>query len=310
MSEIPSRINILGVGVHPINMDQALDAIDGWIARDEKHYVCLTPIYSILACQDDPDLKQVFNQSGLTTPDGMPLVWISRASGHPRANRVYGPDVMQSVAQRSVTPGYRHVLLGGHSGVPERVRDFLEVQFPGIQVVGCLSPAFGGMTGEQDAALVAEINAASPDIVWVALGSPRQEKWMAEHVEALNAHVLIGVGAAFDFLSGRKRQAPRWIQRSGLEWLFRLATEPRRLWRRYLRYPHFLVLYLAQVLGLKDYDFEQTGVQPPALEPQAPADIASSGAGDLETGRAVGYPRRPRPRADCPRSARHHRAGH
>ncbi len=275
---------MLGVGVHPINMGQALDAIDRWIARGEKHYVCLTPIHSILACQDDPDMKRVFNQSGLTTPDGMPLVWISRASGHHQANRVYGPDVMRSVSQRSVALGYRHFLLGGHPGVPERVQEVLESDYPGIQVVGRLSPAFGEMNGEQDAELVVEINAASPDIVWVALGSPRQEKWMAEHVQALNAHVLIGVGAAFDFLSGRKPHAPRWIQRSGLEWLFRLASEPRRLWRRYLRYPIFTVMYAAQLLGLKRY--VMIGAGSPSSE--VPNDPRPSLPGQTSTAGPVG----------------------
>jgi N-acetylglucosaminyldiphosphoundecaprenol N-acetyl-beta-D-mannosaminyltransferase len=255
---LPERMNILGVGVHPINMDQALVAIERWIEHREKHYVCLAPIHNVLACQDDPELKRIFNQSGLTTPDGMPLVWMAWAKGYRRADRVYGPDLMESLCRRSVGPGYRHFLLGGHPGVAQQVEALLERRFPGLRVVGTLSPPFSPMTGDREAEMLATINAASPDIVWVALGSPRQEHWMADCIASLDATVLIGVGAAFDFLSGRKRQAPRWMQRSGLEWLFRLASEPRRLWRRYLRYPIFFLLLGAQLVGLRRFELEIT----------------------------------------------------
>jgi N-acetylglucosaminyldiphosphoundecaprenol N-acetyl-beta-D-mannosaminyltransferase len=256
-------MNILGVGVHPIDMDQALNAIEGWIERREKHYVCLAPIHNVLACQDDPDLKRIFNRSGLTTPDGMPLVWIAWAKGYRQADRVYGPDLMESLCRRSVGPGYRHFLLGGHPGIAQKVQALLEHRFPGLRIVGTLSPPFGPTNEDREAVIRAAINAASPDIVWVALGSPMQERWMADHINNVNAMVLIGVGAAFDFLSGRKRQAPRWMQRSGLEWLFRLANEPRRLWRRYLRYPIFFLLLGAQLVGLRRFVLELTKEEDP-----------------------------------------------
>ncbi len=256
---LPPRTNVLGVGVHPINMDQALEAIDGWIERGEQHYVCLAPVHNILACQDDPDLKSIFNHSGLTTPDGMPSVWICRPRGYKQAGRVYGPDLMAAVCQTTAATGERHFLLGGHPGVPEIVREELQANYPGLNIVGTFSPPFGPGDPDSEEQTLAAINGVSPDIVWVALGSPRQERWMAEHLDKLNASVLIGVGAAFDFLSGRKRQAPRWMQTSGLEWLFRLTTEPRRLWRRYARYPLFVVYFAVQLLGLRRFEMDTGG---------------------------------------------------
>ncbi len=204
-------------------------------------------------------------------------------SGSPEPAATLGPTVStaptcsSAVCARSVHGGHRHFLLGGHPGVPERVKAALEQAHPGVQIVGTLSPPFGPAGEDAVEAVLAAINAAAPDIVWVALGSPRQERWMAQHQGDLDASVLIGVGAAFDFLAGRKPHAPRWIQRSGFEWLFRLATEPRRLWRRYLRYPLFAVLFLAQLIGLKRYDeaFEEqgaSGVDGDGTAPATPGD--------------------------------------
>jgi N-acetylglucosaminyldiphosphoundecaprenol N-acetyl-beta-D-mannosaminyltransferase len=166
--------------------------------------------------------------------------------------------------------------MGGHPDVPEVVKAALERAHPGVEIVGMLSPPFGPLSDQEEEAMLAAINAAAPDIVWVALGSPRQEKWMAEHQEALNAKVLIGVGAAFDFISGRKPHAPRWVQRSGLEWLFRLASEPGRLWGRYLRYPQFAVLLAAQLLGFKHYTLMTVD------EPGSGSDGSPHSQGDVE----------------------------
>lgn len=281
--DLPPRTNVLGVGVHPINMEQAVDAIRGWIRRGEKHYVCLAPIHNILACQDDTDLKSLFNHSGLTTPDGMPLVWICRARGYKQAGRVYGPDLMAAVCQSTAASGERHFLLGGHPGVSERVRTALQADYPDLNIVGTFSPPFGPGDPDSEEQTLVAINGVSPDIVWVALGSPRQERWMADHLDEIDAHALIGVGAAFDFLSGRKRQAPRWIQRSGFEWLFRLVNEPRRLWRRYLRYPLFAVLFAAQLLGLKRYDLPTE----PAAAPEVPEPPSTRRPGEAPSPRPL-----------------------
>jgi len=248
----------LGVGISAINMDIALDLIESWIARRESHYVCVTPVHSVMECYRDPELRHIFNVSGMTTPDGMPLVWLSRLFGYHYVDRVYGPDMMLALCKRSITKGYRHFFYGGADGVLDQLVANLQQRFPGLMIVGTYSPPFRTLTPDEDDEIVKTINNADPDIVWVGLGSPKQERWMATHIGRIRAPVLIGVGAAFDFLSGRKRQAPRWMQRSGLEWLFRLLTEPRRLWRRYLiNNPLFVALVVLQVLGVRRYSLKR-----------------------------------------------------
>lgn len=255
----PPRVNILGVGISAITMRTALAVIDGWIVRQEPHYVCVATVHGVMECQRDPALRRIYNRSGLTTPDGMPLVWLSRLSGFPFVERVYGPDLLLALCEHGLDRGYRHFFYGGEPGVAETLATRLRARFPGLQIVGTYTPPFRPLTPAEDAAVVATINAAGPDIVWVGLSTPKQDRWMADHVGRLTAPVLIGVGAAFDFHSGRKRQAPRWMQRSGLEWLFRLSQEPRRLWRRYLLYnPLFVALVLLQWSGLRRYSLGET----------------------------------------------------
>jgi len=248
------KVNILGVGISAINLDQAVKIIVHWTEHRQKQYVCVTPAHGIMDCQRDANLRKIFNCSGLTTPDGMSVVWLLRILGYRNVNRVYGPDLMESICQHtSINRRLRHFFYGGAEGIPEILSEMLRIDFPHLNVVGTYSPPFRPLTAEEDQEIVAQINAAEPDIVWVGISTPKQEKWMSDHVESLNASVLIGVGAAFDFLSGTKKQAPKWIQRSGFEWLFRLANEPKRLWRRYIEYPYFIILILFQFLGLKSY---------------------------------------------------------
>lgn len=252
------RVNILGVGISAINMDMALDSIEGWIARHEPHYVCVTPVHSVMECQSNPELRLVFNGSGLTTPDGMPLVWLCRYKGYHDVSRVYGPDLMLALCERSVGQGYRHFFYGGAEGVPEQLAENLRERFPGLLVAGTYSPPFHPLIPAEDAHVVRMINKASPDIVWVGLGSPKQELWMAAHLGRLRVPVLIGVGAAFDFHAGLKKQAPYWMQQNGLEWLFRLLAEPRRLWKRYvINNPRFVIMVLLQMMGLRRYSLER-----------------------------------------------------
>jgi len=235
-------------------MAQALGIIDGWIAHRQQHYVCITGVHGIMESQRDEGLRRIHNEAGLVTPDGMPLVWLSRLYGHGHVRRVYGPDLMLALCEHSLSKGYRHFFYGGGEGMPELLANNLRRRFPGLRVVGGYSPPFRPLSGAEDERIVAAINEADPDVVWVGLSTPKQERWMTEHVGRLSAPVLIGVGAAFDFHSGLKKQAPRWMQRSGLEWLFRLATEPKRLWRRYfMNNPLFVVRVLQQALGLKRY---------------------------------------------------------
>ncbi len=251
------RNNILGVGVSAVNMDQALAAIDSWIARQNHNYACVTGVHGVMESQRDEGLRFIHNVAGLVTPDGMPLVWISRLKGFSKVDRVYGPDLMLAVCKRSVAMGYKHFLYGGAEGVTEKLAERLQCRFPLLEIAGTYSPPFRPLTEEEDTQIIQMINDANPDIVWIGLSTPKQEYWMAKHIDRLTASVLIGVGAAFDFLAGTKKQAPRWMQRSGLEWFFRLITEPRRLWRRYLiNNPSFLWLIMLQAIGIKKYSLE------------------------------------------------------
>lgn len=249
-----SRVNVLGVMVNAINMDDAITTIDGWIQNRQSNYICVTSAHGILESQDDPVLKSILNFSGLTTPDGMSIVWILQLQGYRQVTRVYGPDLMKAVCEQSLIRGWSHFFYGGEPGVAELLAGRLQQQFPGINIVGLYTPPFRELTSEEDNNILREIHSVKPNIIWVGLSTPKQERWMASHVDDMPGITLIGVGAAFDFLSGSKKQAPLWIQRSGTEWLFRLITEPRRLWRRYIRYPRFVLLVLFQLLGIKRYD--------------------------------------------------------
>lgn len=242
------RVDVLGVGVSAINMDDAIDVIDHWITAGERHYVCITGVHGVMESQRDESLRGIHNRAGLVTPDGMPLVWLSRWRGFRNTTRVYGPDLMLAVCERSLATGYRHFFYGGSDGVADRLVLKLQKRFPSLAVAGVYSPPFRTLTPEEDDDVVRRINDAKPDILWVGLGTPKQERWMAEHLDRLQVSAQIGVGAAFDFHAGLKRQAPRWMQQSGLEWLFRLLTEPARLWRRYLvNNPAFIWLTLTQI---------------------------------------------------------------
>jgi len=244
--------NVLGVCVSAVDMAAALAAIEGWISEREQHYVCVTGVHGVMESRRDDRLRAIHNAAGMVTPDGMPLVWCGRLSGHGQIRRVYGPDLM--LACCGLTARHRHFLYGGAPGVAERLADRLRQRFPSLVIAGTYTPPFRALTLAEDEVAVTQINASAADIVWVGLSTPKQERWMAAHMGRVDAPVMIGVGAAFDFLSGIKRQAPRWMQRTGLEWLFRLAAEPRRLWRRYLRNnPLFLWYLFRQALGLDHY---------------------------------------------------------
>lgn len=248
------RGNILGVGISAINLEQAYEAIERWIQTAQKKYITVTPVHGIMDCQSDPEFRRIVNRSGLTTPDGMGVVWILKLMGYSNISRVYGPDLMELTCAKSVKKEFRHFLYGGDQGVAQELAGCLRAMFPGIKIVGFFSPPFRALTEEEAQDVADRINASQADIVWVGISTPKQEKWMARFHKKTTASVFVGVGAAFDFLSNRKPQAPRWVQRSGLEWLFRLITEPDRLWRRYIRYPYFIILLLAQWLGIKKYE--------------------------------------------------------
>ena len=246
------RVNILGVGVSAIDMEQALATIDGWVASRAREYVCVCPVHSIMECRRSEAVRRTFNQAGMVTPDGMPLVWVARALGHHDVGRVYGPDLMLAVLRRE---RHRHFFYGGGPGVAERLAGAVMTRYPKLEVAGFIEPPFAPLDELCTPAVAQAINAGSADIVWVGMSSPKQDLWMTRMRPLLDAPVLIAVGAAFDFHTGRVRQAPAWIQRSGLEWLFRLGTEPRRLWRRYLvDNPWFVWELFLQSTRLKRFD--------------------------------------------------------
>jgi N-acetylglucosaminyldiphosphoundecaprenol N-acetyl-beta-D-mannosaminyltransferase len=253
------RANILGVGVSAIDIPMAVDTFAQWIAARRQNYVCVTGVHGVMESHRDPELRAIHNRAGLVTPDGMPLVWIARAMGFRRVGRVYGPDLMLAVCERSVASGWRHYFYGGAEGIPELLARRLSERFAGLRVAGTLSPPFRALTPAEDAAIVERINDAAPDIVWVGISTPKQERWMAAHAGRLAAPVMVGCGAAFDFHAGVKRQAPRWMMRVGLEWAYRMATEPRRLGPRYLvNNPMFVGLMLRQLVRRMTLGSEQS----------------------------------------------------
>lgn len=247
-----STVDILGVNVSAINLPRCLTAIDGWIAARQQSYICVADVHAIMESHWDHEFRQIHNAAALVTPDGMPLVWLCRLAGHRDSNRVYGPDLLLALCEHSVPRGYRHFFYGGGPGVAQQLADRLRERFPGLAIAGTASPPFRALSGAEMLEAAREINLARPDILWVGLSTPKQERWMRRQLGHVGAPILIGIGAAFDFHSRHKRQAPRWMQRGGLEWLFRLATEPRRLWRRYLTcLPAFAVLTARQLAGLR-----------------------------------------------------------
>lgn len=248
------RVNILDVPVSALDMERALALVESWIADGKPNFVCFRDVHGVMLARHDPLLQSAHNRAGMIAPDGMPLVWLSRLSGYPDTGRVCGPDFMPALCERSETAGYRHFFYGGAPGVPERLAENLRTRFPQLRVAGIYSPPYRPLTDDEDAEVIRMIDESGADIVWVGLSTPKQEKWMMEHVGRMQAPVLLGVGAAFDFHAGMVRRAPRWMQRTGLEWLFRLLSEPGRLWRRYLLLaPAFLILVLVQKFGLKRY---------------------------------------------------------
>lgn len=251
----PPRAKVLGVGISAIDIGDALQMIEWWIESRDQHYVCVCTVNTVMECQKDPQLRKIVNSAGLATPDGVPLVWLTKLSGFRNVDRVYGPDLLLAFCALAENKGYSNFFYGGADGVPEELAKNLQQRFPKLKIVGTFSPPFRPLTPEEDRSLREMIDTASPDVLWVGLSTPKQERWMADHLGYIRVPVMIGVGAAFDFLSGRVKQAPRWMQRSGLEWLFRLSQEPRRLWRRYLIYnPLFIYNLFLQWTGLRDFE--------------------------------------------------------
>lgn len=257
------RVDIGGVGVSPINMPFAIETAERWIEQRTQHYICVCGAHGVMECRGNDRLKSIHHEAGMVVPDGMPLVWMARALGYTDTQRVYGPDFMLAMSAVSAAKGYKNYYYGGNDGVAEKLARSLKDRFPGLNVVGTETPPFRKLTDAEDEATVDRINQVAPDIVWVGLSTPKQEYWMATHAGRVKAPVLVGVGAAFDFLSGTKVQAPEWMRNRGLEWAFRVATEPKRLLRRYLTIvPGFAAIAMAQLVQMR-FAATKTSAGPP-----------------------------------------------
>lgn len=248
--------DLLGVRMSVLNIPDAVRRIIEAAENGQRGYVCVTGVHGIMESRTDKTLKSILNSAFLCTPDGMPTVWMGKLAGHSQMSRVYGPDLMLAVMEATRDKPVRHFFYGGQEGVADDLKTKLEERFPGVQIVGTYCPPFRALTADELRGLQEKVTSSRADIIWVGLSTPKQERFMTEHLPKLDTSVMIGVGAAFDFHSGRVKQAPKWMQRNGIEWLYRLVQEPKRLWRRYLAIvPRFIVLVAAdKTLGRSAFD--------------------------------------------------------
>jgi N-acetylglucosaminyldiphosphoundecaprenol N-acetyl-beta-D-mannosaminyltransferase len=251
-------VDVLGVGVSTLTMAETVDRVICWAGEPQNpagpRYVCASTVHGVMEAWRDPALRRILNQAAIITADGMPLVWLARANGHRRAERVYGPTLMLEICRASAVLELRHYFYGGVDGVARALAGGLETRFPGLVAAGWYCPPFRPLTEAEAADVARDINDAGADIVWVGLSTPKQERWISEMRRRLTAKVMLSVGAAFDFHTGRVKQAPPPLQQAGLEWAYRLVQEPRRLWRRYLHNnPMFVMLAMLQLAGLKKF---------------------------------------------------------
>ena len=229
------RREILGIPIAMLDYERAMQVMDEMVETRYRGWVCAAAVHSVMVAQDDPLMKRALTEAVITVPDGMPIVWAANTLGEHLPNRVYGPELMRRYCNRSVERGHRVWLYGGRDqGALVQLALNLRRKHPGIRIVGGYSPPFRSLTPEEDDAIAKQINDAQPDVLWVGIGVPKQEKWMVRMRSRVEVPVMCAVGAAFDFHAGRVSQAPRWMQERGLEWTYRIAQEPRRLLPRYV----------------------------------------------------------------------------
>lgn len=249
------RFNVLGVSVSITNMQNAMDVADDLIRAGRRGYICVTGVHGVMESQSDEDLLHTHNESLLTVPDGMPLVWLGKLQGHNNIGRVYGPDFMIELSRRAVERQYKVFLYGGAPGVAQDLKLSLETKCPGLKVVGTHTPPFRPLNEAEELDLIGQVAECKPDIMWVGLSTPKQERFMAKYLPLLSCNLLVGVGAAFDIHTGRIADSPALLKKCGLQWLHRLFQEPKRLWRRYLfNNPRFLYAVGRQLIGLSRYE--------------------------------------------------------
>jgi N-acetylglucosaminyldiphosphoundecaprenol N-acetyl-beta-D-mannosaminyltransferase len=249
-----ARANVLGVGVHAVDLTRAADRIESALLERQRGYVCVTGVHGVMEAHRDPEFRDILDRALLVVPDGMPTVWVGRAQGLEQISRVFGPDLMEEVCRRSVERGFTHFLYGGKPGIAEELKRNLEQWFPKIRIVGTFTPPFRPLAANELAEVEDLMARVRPDIIWVSLSTPKQERFMSDFVSRLPFGMMIGVGAAFDIHTGRLKDAPDWIKKSGLQWMHRLCQEPSRLWKRYLvNNSCFLWRLFLQFSGLTTY---------------------------------------------------------
>jgi N-acetylglucosaminyldiphosphoundecaprenol N-acetyl-beta-D-mannosaminyltransferase len=243
-----SHVDILGVRISAVNLSKAVERAETAICSGKSGYICVTGVHGVMEAQRDPQFRKILNNAIINAPDGMPISWVGWMTGFRMMDRVYGPDFMLALCESSLKHGYRHFLLGGKPGVARALQTTLQSRFPWLNVVGTYTPPFRALTSEEEEVLLGLVHRAKPDIIWVGLSTPKQEKFMATYSDRLGAPLMVGVGAAFDIHTGESHDAPNWVKRSGLQWLHRLAQEPARLAPRYLQNnPRFLFLITRQL---------------------------------------------------------------
>lgn len=249
--------NVLGVRISAVNLATAVDFADRWIAGRNPGYICVTGVHGVMEAHRNDVFRRILNRSFMTLPDGMPMSWVGHLQGFREMDRVFGPDFMSAMCRLSVERGYRNFLYGGQPGVAEILSESLQTKFPGLRIVGTCTPPFRELTLEEEQELADHVHRSRPHIFWVGLSTPKQDRFMAQYFKQLQVPLLVGVGAAFDYHTGRLHDSPDWVKRSGLQWLHRLLQEPRRLWRRYLSTnPAFLWHIACQLSGLRLYPCE------------------------------------------------------
>jgi len=261
------KANVLGVGIDAVNMPQALSRIARYLKEQQKGYVCLAGVHGVMEAQRDPDVARILGGSALTAPDGMPTVWVGRHQGHRQMERVTGPDLMIEMFKRKEFRNYTHFLFGGKEGIAEELRESLRARFPHTKIVGTYTPPFGPMPLVQETEFIEKIRQLRPDIIWVGISTPKQERFMERFLPLLDTTLMFGVGAAFDFHTGRITDCAEWIKVCGLQWLHRLLQDPKHLWRRYLRNnPAFVYAMLLQLTRIRAYPLpsEQMSRKAPA----------------------------------------------
>jgi len=249
------RANVLGVGVHAVNLNLAADMLEQAADTGRGGYVCVTGVHGVMEAQKNARFKKILDDAWLVVPDGMPTVWMGHHQGFANMGRVFGPDLMWAVAKKSVASGHTHFLYGGKDGIAEELKASMERNFPGIRVVGTYTPPFRPLTPEEKDQLAQTTRQLKPDYIWIGLSTPKQEDFMFSNMSALDCKVMIGVGAAFDIHTGHVQDAPQWIKSAGLQWLHRLCQEPSRLWKRYLvNNTAFVMKTALQLTGMKRYE--------------------------------------------------------